>query len=402
MACGHKNVSAILCVAKKMAGSNAGGYECEFVDSVKDFECPLCLHVTRDPNLTSCCGQHFCQVCINQILAEKRPCPFCKDRKFTVFLDKKQKRKVLELKVYCTMKEQGCSWTGELGGLSRHLDDCQYVTASCPKACGVTLQRRYLAAHIAESCPKRDFTCQYCGFKSTYAEVCNKHWLKCTKYPLPCPNKCGIAEVQRGSLQKHLNECPLQQVECEFCHAGCKEKIQRKDLAEHMEKNLQKHLSLLSMFTAKEINHLQSRVQNLENIALLPPIEFILYRYSQYEDMGMWWENGPTFYTCPMGHKVKIRLWFSRAYKQIQVYFQSVKGDFDHQLQWPLLCTMSIQLLDLLSKHHLETSEELQIRKGTCSRMLSIQYDDIRNPKNGVQYLKEDCLHFRVDVKPKQ
>ena len=35
-------MSAILCVANKMAGSNASGYECEFVDNlVKDFECPL-------------------------------------------------------------------------------------------------------------------------------------------------------------------------------------------------------------------------------------------------------------------------------------------------------------------------------------------------------------------------
>ena len=94
-----------------MADSNAGGYECEFVDPVKHFLCPLCLYMTRDPNLTSCCGQHFCQVCIQ---TNYQPCPFCKDTKFTVLLDKKQKRKVLELKVYCTIKEQGCSWTGEL------------------------------------------------------------------------------------------------------------------------------------------------------------------------------------------------------------------------------------------------------------------------------------------------
>ena len=123
-------------------------------------------------------------------------------------LDEKQNRKVFELKVYCTMKEQDCSWTGELGGLSRHLEDCQYVTISCTKGCGASFQRHCLPAHIAESCPKRDFTCQYCGFKSTYEEVCNNHWPKCAKYPLPCPNKCDIAEVQRGSLEQHLNECP--------------------------------------------------------------------------------------------------------------------------------------------------------------------------------------------------
>ena len=172
---------------REMAGFNAGGYECEFVDSVKDFECPLCLHVTRDPTLTSCCGQHFCQVCINQIQTNHQPCPFCKETNFTVMLDKKQNRAVLELKVYCTMKKEGCSWIGELGGLSRHLEDCQYVTISCTKGCGVSFQRHCLATHIAESCSKREFKCKYCVFKSTYVYICNKHWPNCRKYPLPVP-----------------------------------------------------------------------------------------------------------------------------------------------------------------------------------------------------------------------
>ena len=391
-----------------MAGSNAGGYECEFVDPVKDFECPLCLHVTRDPNLTSCCGQHFCQVCINRIQTNHQPCPFCKETNFTVLLDKKQKRKVLELKVYCTMKEQGCSWTGELGGLSRHLNDCQYVTISCTKGCGASFQRCRLAAHIAKSCPMRDFTCEYCGFKSTYEEVCNKHWPECAKYPLPCPNKCGIAKVQRGSLDQHLNKCPLQQVECEFCHAGCKEKILRKDLTEHMEKNLQKHLSAFAKEKDKEIKQLQSRLQNLENVTLLPPMNFTIYRYSQYD--GKWW-YGPTFFTYPMGYKVQITIWFSKYLKQIKVELPSVVGEFDDHLQWPLHCTLSVQLLDQLGKYHLERSKELKITRNHWNvhmvsltgedNAVGISYNEIQNPRNGAQYLKDDCLHFRVDVKPK-
>ena len=43
-----------------VASGDVGGFECSFIGDIEDFECPLCLHVTRDPNLTSCCGQHFC------------------------------------------------------------------------------------------------------------------------------------------------------------------------------------------------------------------------------------------------------------------------------------------------------------------------------------------------------
>ena len=193
-----------------MASSNASGYECEFVDSVKDFECPLCLHVTKDPHLTSCCGQHFCQVCIDQILTDQKPCPFCKSATFSVMLDKKQNRKVHELKVYCIRKEQGCMWSGELGNLGSHSDidsgDCQYIKVKCTYSCGEQLQKCHLQEHV-ESCPKRPFTCEHCGFNATYEEVLEKHQPKCDDYPSSCPFHCETGKfIKRCDLEQHLME----------------------------------------------------------------------------------------------------------------------------------------------------------------------------------------------------
>ena len=89
----------------------------------------------------------------------------------------------------------------------------------------------------------------------------------------------------------------------------------------HMEKNLQKHLSLLSSFASekikslsteaeemnaeikrlstdaaekeKQINHLLSRVQDLENL----PQEFTMHRYRQYEKKHIRWEDCPEVFT---------------------------------------------------------------------------------------------------------
>ena len=416
-------------MVSNMAASiaKAGGYECEFVDPVKDFECPLCLYVTRDPNLTSCCGQHFCQVCINRILAEQRPCPFCKDRKFTVFLDKKQRRKISELQVYCTMKANGCSWTGDLGSLNLHIDgrngNCQYINVTCYRGCGQTVAKRHLPHHLSKVCPKRDFTCEYCGFKSTYEEVCNKHWPECAKYPLPCPNKCGIAKVQRGFLEQHLNECPSQQVDCEFCHAGCEEKIQRKDLEEHMEQNLQKHLSMLSLFAAqrlaqneketaqlrtdmqnqleekdKIIDNLRYRVDNLEKVTLLQPVEFTMHNYTQYEGSNKYWNHGPMFYTHPMGYKVRVQLYFSGPRNEFDVELYHTEGEFDDKLQWPMRCILAVTVLNQrCDKYHLERFAGLELEKNNLVD-LRIEYSEIRRT-NGAQYLKDDCLRFRLQVK---
>ena len=132
------------------------GYQCQFVDSVEDYECPLCLHVTREPFLTSCCGQHFCQICINRILTDNKPCPICKSTSFSTLLDKKQKRKVLSLNVYCDKKAGGCQWVGGLGELEQHLsENCQFVTVNCPNNCGQAFQRQFLAKHKTYDCPKR-------------------------------------------------------------------------------------------------------------------------------------------------------------------------------------------------------------------------------------------------------
>ena len=152
-----------------VASGDVGGFECSFIGDVEDFECPLCLHVTRDPNLTSCCGQHFCQSCISRIITDRKPCPFCKESRFTVFLDKKQKRRVLDLKVKCSECSRGCSWTGPLGDLDNHgSKDCEFKDISCPNDCGMEVQRRRLADHLAKRCPKRSFECEYCGHKDTY------------------------------------------------------------------------------------------------------------------------------------------------------------------------------------------------------------------------------------------
>ena len=167
-----------------MAASNAGGYEHNFLEqpsTLKEFECPLCLLVTREPSLTSCCGQHFCWYCINRITAVRKPCPFCKEKTFTAMLDKKQKRKVLELKVSCTMKERGCAWTGELGDLAGHTDSdnlmgvCQYIDVMCSNKCGKSLQAQFLHAHLLHHCPNRRCMCIFCNYEDTFVNIQAEH-----------------------------------------------------------------------------------------------------------------------------------------------------------------------------------------------------------------------------------
>ena len=98
----------------------------------KGFECPLCLQVLTEPVLSSCCGHHFCQVCIDRAVARSNACPLCNEQDFETFLNKNIQRKINELKVYCRQKPQGCEWAGELGSLDRHLEvECGFIQLEC-------------------------------------------------------------------------------------------------------------------------------------------------------------------------------------------------------------------------------------------------------------------------------
>ncbi len=182
----------------------------------KIFECPVCLHVTREPNLTSCCGQHFCHYCIQTILSNNKPCRFCKENSFMAFLDKKQKRRVLGLKVYWGNKEL-CTWFGNLGELEQHLTEkCQFVLGDCSYNCRQMMMRLNIEDHEANYCPKRPHSCEYCQLKGTYRDIQEDHVPVCPKYPVTCPNECKATSLLRAKLKQHLGECPLAMVECEL------------------------------------------------------------------------------------------------------------------------------------------------------------------------------------------
>lgn len=138
-----------------------GGHNCDFLeDPPAKYECPICLLVLRDPHLLSCCGVKVCETCIGGLEEDaKKPCPLCK-QPFVSLLDKELRRTIFDLKLNCSLRDQGCQWTGELRELERHASntdqgDCQFVDVECRHGCGETLSRRQLKEHELEYCTKR-------------------------------------------------------------------------------------------------------------------------------------------------------------------------------------------------------------------------------------------------------
>ena len=174
------------------------------------------------------------------------------------------------MKVYCSHKELGCEWIGELGLLPQHLNidqempGCLFQSIEC-SFCSESIQRQYLGEHKSDKCPKRPYSCDYCNnYESTCEDVTTNHWPVCPSRPLPCPNECDVYP-ERQARDTHIDrECPLAIIDCSFNYAGCREKLRRKDMDDHIATNLAMHMSLQADKHHQELQKLLEQQHDLQ------------------------------------------------------------------------------------------------------------------------------------------
>ena len=219
--------------------NDIGGYDCCFTDTPHDrFTCQICHLPSRVPYLSVCCGHLFCKSCLDNIKntsAITYACPICRDTEFVTFPNKQAEREIKGLHVYCTNKEKGCEWQGELNHINNHLgnsDGCQFEEVKCSNECGKMIERRYLTSHVETKCPCRKVNCQYCHDTGEHQFIEGQHKEECPKLPLSCPNKCEVGSVPREDMEAHRKECKLEIVKCVN---KCGKQFERQRLISHME-----------------------------------------------------------------------------------------------------------------------------------------------------------------------
>ena len=132
-----------------------------------------------------CCGQHFCESCLNEWFDKQRgkpqSCPHCRTEgdAFSHVVHKGLRSEVNQLKVRCSNRRKGCNWTGELGTLQTHLESdggCGFVVVECPNRCQLymlgictirTMKRNEVDEHLTHVCYLRPYQCEFCGHKDT-------------------------------------------------------------------------------------------------------------------------------------------------------------------------------------------------------------------------------------------
>ena len=414
------------------------GVEYTFVETqvqlLEELKCPICLDLVNQPVSTSC--QHlFCENCIK----DQHTCPTCRKRISGTIPDVGSTRLLKAFKVKCPNEEQGCEWEGHFGDSEEHLEkNCQQQMVKCPNRCGKKNERRLIRSHTELNCPNRRYTCPHCDHVGVYKDVTTVHFTNCRDFPLLCPAGCR-KKVTRKNMESHLSaECPEEYVSCKYTIFGCDTAVRRREKESHfsddtlhlknlMELQIPLLLSLSKCFLTKSLDSadvtslplfFRPWLQNTSTCYPRPPWVVKLEGFEEKKRNNKGWYSNPV-YSHFGGYKMCLSVYPNgdgiRKGIHVSVFVYLMKGDNDENLKFPFERHVVISLLNQLDNQNHRTRElwspEKNIPEASSARVTTgemsstgwghaqfIPQKDLNyNSDKNCQYLKNDCLFFRVD-----
>ena len=147
----------------------------------------------------------------------------------------------------CDNVGRGCYWEGSVEMLDDHVTKCEFTLVSCPNKCEVKsddlqLIRKVLDDHLKTTCPNRDYECEDCGEKGTYASITEEHDQVCANKLVPCLNTECTVTIERGKFMEHI--CMFTEVACKYHNIGCNVRKVRMHMKQHEEEDDKAHLHL--------------------------------------------------------------------------------------------------------------------------------------------------------------
>ena len=303
------------------------------------------------------------------------------------------------------------------------MTNCDFTLIPCPNECKkgnetVKLLRKDIEAHKKEVCPRRQYECPHCRESGEYQERTTTHLEECPKIKIPCPNGgCGEEKIDRCDISQHRQKCLYEMVDCKYSNIGCMATVLRKKLGKH-QNDSQQHLQLAidkvyqQELTIKSFKVLEDKVAQQQSI----PMKF---RMTDFEKLKASNEiiYSPAFYTSPGGYKMCIHVYgdgvFAGNGTHVTVGAYIMRGENDDHLPWPFTGTVTVELLNQLKddNHHydeLPFSPDKKASQRVVNEERSshgygipryIPHSDLGyNEAKNCQYLKDNCLYFRVKV----
>ena len=145
---------------------------------------------------------------------------------------------------------------------------------------------------------------------------------------------------------------------------------------------------------------------------------FKFLEYRQHKSSKQEWYS-PPFYTHPGGYKMCIRVCANGdgdgANTHVSVFARMLRGKNDDTLPWPFTGKVHVTLLNQLAdRYHYTRTTFFPKGNDICGRVVNderapigygqpkfISHSQLTATRN-CQYLKDDCLYFRIKVQASQ
>lgn len=297
---------------------------------------------------------------------------------------------------------------------------CEFALHLCPKGCrphdGKKYTRKELEDHLASDCPYRDYECEHCGKRGTYAQITEGHDKVCSKKVVACSNADCTRTMKRCTLKRHLEYCEFTEIPCKYLQLGCGMRLPRLDMEVH-EKEDRSHLRMSLDTVAKlesERQNMKEQMSKLEDKFQKSTFKVTGYNAKKGTDAML----DCSFFTTCGGYEIYPMVGFSHidddgnvhihrrlepTHIDISVCACPVNGDEASAVSWPFIGELHMTLLNQLeNKDHYSQTIDVYLAQGGSlfSEPDFISLDELEDPdpNNSIQYLKDDTFYLRMSV----
>ena len=304
-----------------------------------------------------------------------------------------------------------CNFSNKFCVVSQHFDVCPYYPLACPNKCGANFERDDLGDHMKMcgleevQCVFSDAGCQAKFIRDNQDEHMNQNIQK----HLALMPACTLRIERKLQEQQEMFEKKIAQKDEQI--EQVEQKLDKK--SQEFEQKLKEKVVQIKVLeeqlntNGQVIEQQQQTIRQICGEVGILPYDIILTNYQQRKE-----EDGfvipPPMYTHPMGYRFTLRIYPNGfnggASTHLSVVVYSLKSDHDAALKFPVKFTITLQLLNQHNdQNHYTRDIQCKITTKGITHV-HIGYGWIFIPQaaldwNSVehtQYLKDDCLKFRI------